>query len=103
MSTSKTLENFWRKYSAETHPRTKVIDWFMLFLAAIIVLQIFYVFVVGDDFPRNAAITGIFAPGGVMILLAEMRKSGEKKNFRKLAEFFVASLVLFAVSINFIG
>ncbi len=75
----------------------------MLFLAALMAVQVFYVFVVGDDFPRNAAITGIFAPGGVMILLAELRKSGEKKNFRKLAEFFLASLVLFVVSINFIG
>ena len=75
----------------------------MLYLAAIIAVQIFYIFVVGDDFPRNAAITGIFAPGGIIILLAEMRKSGEKKHLRKLAEFFIASLVLFVVTINFIG
>ena len=66
-------------------------------------LQFFYRVVVGDDFPKNAFIIGMFAPVGVIVLLLEMRKSGEKKNFRKLGEFFIASLVLFLVSINFVG
>jgi len=66
-------------------------------------IQFFYRLVVGDDFPKNAFITGMFTPLGVIVLLLELRKSGEKQNFRKLGEFFVASLVLFLVSINFVG
>jgi hypothetical protein len=80
-----------------------VIVWFVLFLIAIMSIQFFYRIVVGDDFPKNAFITGMFTPLGVIVLLLEMRKSGEKKNFRKLGEFFVACLVLFLVAINFVG
>ncbi len=65
-------------------------------------VQFFYRIVVGDDFPKNAFLTGMFCPLGVVVLLLELRKD-EKKNFRKLAEFFVATLVLFVVSINFVG
>jgi hypothetical protein len=65
-------------------------------------VQFFYRLVVGDDFPKNAFITGMFAPLGVIVLLLELRKS-ETKNFRKLGEFFIACLVLFIVSINFVG
>jgi hypothetical protein len=66
-------------------------------------IQFFYRMVVGDDFPKNAFLVGMFCPLGVIVLLLEMRKAGNKKNFRKLGEFFVASLVLFLVSINFVG
>ncbi len=59
--------------------------------------------IVGDDFPKNAFLTSMFCPVGVIVLLLEMRKNGGKRNFRKLAEFFVAALVLFVVSINFVG
>jgi hypothetical protein len=40
--------------------------------------------IVGDDFPKNAFIVGMFCPIGVIVLLLEMRKSGIKTNFRKL-------------------
>jgi hypothetical protein len=62
-----------------------MIDWFIVFLTAIIFVQFFYRMVVGDDFPKNAYLTSLFCPLGVIILLLEMRKSGERKNFRKLA------------------
>lgn len=84
MSLDKTVQNFWAKYSTETHPRVKVIDWFILFLIAIMSIQFFYRMVVGDDFPKNAFLAGMFCPVGVIILLLEMRKNGGKKNFRKL-------------------
>jgi uncharacterized membrane protein len=95
------IDSFWKRYSAETHPRVKIIDWFILYLIAVIALQFFYRIVVGDDFPKNSFLTGMFCPIGVIVLLVSIR-SGEK-NYRKLAEFFVACLVLFIVSINFIG
>ena len=67
----------------------------------IIKAQLFYRVVVGDDFPRNAFVSGIFCPLGVIVLLVILR--GEGLNFRRLGEFFVACLVLFLVSINFAG
>jgi len=76
MSLDKTLQTFWNKYSAETHPRVKVIDWFVLFFISIMAIQFFYRLVVGDDFPKNAFLTGMFCPLGVIVLLLEMRKSG---------------------------
>ena len=65
-------------------------------------LQFFYRVVVGEDFPKNAFVIGMFCPLGVIVLLLELRKS-EQRNFRRLGEFFVATLVLFLVSINFVG
>jgi hypothetical protein len=76
MSLDKTLQTFLNKYSTETHPRVKVIDWFVLFLISIMAIQFFYRLVVGDDFPKNAFLTGMFCPLGVIVLLLEMRKSG---------------------------
>lgn len=95
------VDGFWKKYSAETSERVKLIDWFTVFLLSVIGVQFFYRIVVGDDFPKNAFLTGMFCPLGVIILLVTIRE--EKKDYRKLAEFFVACLVLFLVSINFVG
>ena len=95
------LSGFWDKYSAETPSRVKLIDWFIVYLLTIIATQFFYRMVVGDDFPKNAFLTGMFCPLGVIILLITIRQ--EKKDYRKLGEFFLACLVLFVVSINFIG
>lgn len=45
-------------------------------------VQFFYRMVVGDDFPKNAFLTGMFCPLGVIILLTTIRQ--EKKDYRKL-------------------
>ena len=95
------LADFWRMYSAETSERVKLIDWFILFLVTLMGLQFFYRLVVGDDFPKNAFLTGMFCPLGIVVLLVNIRS--EKKDYRQLAEFFLAALVLFLVSINFLG
>jgi len=76
------LDDFWKKYSAETPSRVKLIDWFIIYLIAIIGVQFFYRIVVGDDFPKNAFITGIFCPLGVIILLISIRQ--KEKDYRKL-------------------
>ena len=95
------LGGFWEKYSSETPSRVKLIDWFILYLVTVMGTQFFYRMVVGDDFPKNAFLTGMFCPLGVIVLLITIRQ--EKKDYRKLGEFFLACLVLFIVSINFIG
>ena len=78
-----------------------MIDLFTLYLVAIICCQLFYRFVVGDDFPRNAFVSGIFCPLGVIVLLVILR--GKGRDLKQLAEFFLACLVLFITAINFAG
>ena len=95
------VSSFWKVYEATSTPRTKIIDAFILYLIAIIGCQFFYRMVVGDDFPRNAFVSGIFCPLGVIVLLVILRS--RELDFRQLAEFFLASIVLFIASINFAG
>jgi hypothetical protein len=95
------IEAFWNHYSSETDTHTKIIDLFIVYLVAIIGCQFFYRLVVGDDFPRNAFVSGMFCPLGVIVLLVILR--GRGRDLRQVAEFFLASLVLFITAINFAG
>ena len=95
------LSSFWDSYAASSTPRTRLIDLFILYLLVIIKCQLFYRVVVGDDFPRNAFVSGLFCPLGVIVLLVVLRSGS--LNFRQLAEFFLATAVLFVASINFAG
>ena len=95
------IAGFWEIYSAQSTPRTRIIDLFIVYLIVIIKCQLFYRLVVGDDFPRNAFVSGTFCPLGVIVLLVILR--GRGLDFRQLAEFFLAALVLFVASINFAG
>ena len=70
-----TLEIFWKKYSEETPQKLKMIDAFILYLLTIIGVQFFYRIIVGNDFPKNAFLTGLFCPIGVIVLLLALRKS----------------------------
>lgn len=96
-----TVGSFWRHYSKATDTHTKMIDIFITYLMVIISCQVFYRVIVGDDFPRNAFVSGIFCPLGVAVLLVILRGSG--RDLKQLAEFFLASLVLFITAINFAG
>ncbi len=95
------VEGFWDHYATSTDAHTKIIDLFIVYLIAVIGCQFFYRMVVGDDFPRNAFVSGIFCPLGVAVLLVILR--GRGRDLRQLAEFFIASLVLFITAINFAG
>lgn len=95
------IEGFWSHYSNTTDTHTKMIDLFILYLLVILKCQLFYRFVVGDDFPRNAFVSGTFCPIGVIVLLVILR--GRGRDLRQIAEFFLAALVLFITAINFAG
>jgi hypothetical protein len=95
------LKQFWNQYSKITDTHTKMIDLFILYLLVLIGCQIFYRLVVGDDFPRNAFVSGTFCPLGVLVLLVILR--GGARDLKQLAEFFLACLVLFITAINFAG
>lgn len=96
-----TVRSFWRHYSKATDTHTKMIDIFIVYLMVIISCQVFYRVIVGDDFPRNAFVSGIFCPLGVAVLLVILRGNG--RDLKQLAEFFLASIVLFITAINFTG
>lgn len=95
------VEGFWSHYTKTTDTHTKIIDLFIVYLVAIISCQFFYRLVVGDDFPRNAFVSGMFCPLGVIVLLVILR--GRGRDLRQLGEFFLAALVLFITAINFAG
>lgn len=95
------VEGFWSHYSKGTDTHTKMIDLFIIYLIMIVSCQVFYRFIVGDDFPRNAFVSGVFCPIGVAVLLVILR--GRGRDLRQLAEFFLACLVLFITAINFAG
>lgn len=95
------IEGFWSHYTKTTDTHTKIIDLFIVYLIALIGCQFFYRIIVGDDFPRNAFVSGIFCPLGVAVLLVILR--GRGRDLRQLAEFFLACLVLFITAINFAG
>jgi hypothetical protein len=77
------LTHFWRHYSKITDTHTKMIDLFILYLLVLISCQLFYRMVVGDDFPRNAFVSGIFCPLGVLVLLVILRSGS--RDLRQLA------------------
>jgi hypothetical protein len=77
------VEGFWSHYSKATDSHTKIIDLFIIYLLAIVGCQFFYRLVVGDDFPRNAFVSGMFCPIGIIVLLVILR--GRGRDLRQLA------------------
>jgi hypothetical protein len=77
------LTNFWKQYSKTTDTHTKMIDLFILYLLMLMCCQLFYRLVVGDDFPRNAFVSGIFCPLGVLVLLVILRSGA--RDLKQLA------------------
>lgn len=107
-----TVSNFWKKYSEGTPVKIKLVDSFILFLTSLIVWQLFYRIVSGTDFPKNAFLSGIFAPLGVITLAVafrmhivndEGRMIPESQTYRALWEFMAGLVVLSVVAINFLG
>lgn len=80
---SVSVEGFWSQYSKATDTHTKMIDLFILYLIMIVSCQVFYRVIVGDDFPRNAFVSGVFCPIGVAVLLVILR--GRGRDLRQLA------------------
>lgn len=106
-----TIADFWKKYS-QTPVKVKLMDSFILYLLSLIVWQLFYRLVAGTDFPKNAFLSGIFAPLGVIVMTVALRmhtvtEDGKmlrfNKIYRALWEYLAALVVLFVVTVNFIG
>lgn len=107
-----TVSNFWKKYSEGTPVKIKLVDSFILFLTSLIIWQLFYRIVSGTDFPKNAFLSGIFAPLGVITLAVAFRMHivndegkmiPENQTYRALWEFMAGLVVLSVVAINFLG
>jgi hypothetical protein len=106
-----TITDFWKKY-AQTPVKVKLIDSFILYLISLIVWQMFYRIVAGTDFPKNAFLSGIFAPLGVIVMTVALRMHAVGEDgkmlrlnqiYRALWEYLAGLVVLFVVTINFIG
>jgi oligosaccharyltransferase complex subunit epsilon len=86
----------------------KLIDAFVLYLSSLIVWQVFYRYVLGTDFPKNAYLSGILAPLGVIVTTIALRlqitsQANKVSVYRAFWEFLAALLVLFVVIVNFLG
>ena len=107
--TKNPIQLFWNKYSTQTPSQIKLIDSFVLFLTSLIVWQVFYRYVAGTDFPKNAYLSGIFAPLGVIVMAIALRlQIGDNppnniSTHRAFWEFLFGLLILFVVIVNFLG
>lgn len=103
------IQLFWDKYSTQTPTQIKLIDAFVLFLTSLIVWQVFYRYVAGTDFPKNAYLSGIFAPLGVIVMAVALRMQIGDDSPNKISvnrafwEFLFGLLILFVVIVNFLG
>jgi oligosaccharyltransferase complex subunit epsilon len=106
------VSNFWKKYSKDTPSKIKLIDSFMLFLLSLIVWVMFYRIIVGNDFPKNAFLSSVYTPLGVLAMAVALRMhicgdDGKllrvNQQYRPFWEFMFGLIVIFVVGINFLG
>ncbi|RYP67328.1 hypothetical protein DL769_005807 [Monosporascus sp. CRB-8-3] len=106
-----TVRSIVRHYQKTTPQRTKLLDAFMAFLAAVGALQFAYCILMGN-FPFNAFLSGFCATVGQFVLTASLRiqtTEANKSEFpsvspeRAFADYIVSSLILHFFCINFIN
>ncbi|CAG9938290.1 unnamed protein product [Clonostachys rosea f. rosea IK726] len=107
----KVLINLYNHYIDETPQRTKLLDVFLVFLAAVGALQFLYCVLAGN-YPFNAFLSGFGATVGQFVLTISLRiqtTEANKSEFpqvspeRSFADFIVCSLILHFFCINFIN
>lgn len=105
------LMNICQHYLKETPQRTKLLDAFLFFLAAVGVLQFLYCILAGS-YPFNAFLSGFCATVGQFVLTVSLRiqtTEANKNDFpsvspeRAFADYVVCSLILHFFCVNFIN
>ncbi|GAA6051067.1 hypothetical protein JCM3770_005482 [Rhodotorula araucariae] len=105
------LASLWDNYRAQTAPRLKLIDSFMLFLMLTGIAQFLYCIAV-TNFPFNAFIGGFAATVGQFVLLGALRiqsNPANKSTFpalspeRAFGDFLFGSLILHFFVWNYLG
>ncbi|KAL6868497.1 oligosaccharyl transferase [Trichoderma novae-zelandiae] len=107
----KVLQNIYQYYMKETPQRTKLIDVFLVFIAAVGALQFLYCILAGN-YPFNAFLSGFGATVGQFVLTISLRiqtTAANKSEFpevspeRAFADYVVCSLILHFFCVNFIN
>ncbi|KFH47216.1 Dolichyl-diphosphooligosaccharide--protein glycosyltransferase subunit-like protein [Hapsidospora chrysogenum ATCC 11550] len=107
----KVLQNIYNYYMTETPQRTKLLDVFLVFLAAVGALQFLYCILAGN-YPFNAFLSGFCGTVGQFVLTISLRIQTTKANKaefpkvspeRAFADYVVCSLILHFFCVNFIN
>ncbi|KEY70643.1 hypothetical protein S7711_02246 [Stachybotrys chartarum IBT 7711] len=105
------LGNIYTYYTKETPQRTKLIDVFLAFLAAVGALQFVYCVLAGN-YPFNAFLSGFCATVGQFVLTISLRIQSTEANKtefpsvspeRAFADYVFCSLILHFFCVNFIN
>ena len=101
--------SFFKNYKESNPQKIRLIDTFIIFNYLLLLIQIGYMFTNGLD-PMNSFLSGIICCVGTMTLLICLRLSVNPKTKipgyateKVFAEFFIASIILYFVCVNFIG
>ena len=103
------IQTFYQNYKDTNSEKIRLIYTFIVFSGIVLILQLIYMLTNGLD-PMNSLIAGLISCLGTITLLVCLRlhvnpktKLPENSTEQVYAEFFVASLILFFVCINFVG
>lgn len=109
-----TIDTTINDYFKSLTPRLKLIDFFLIFLICLGILQFIYVILIGN-FPFNAFLGGFISCVGQFVLLVSLRlqindsNNTNNKLFkgispeRSFGDFIFASLILHFIVIHFIN
>ncbi|CAM6033012.1 unnamed protein product [Sphagnum compactum] len=110
MADAQALVTALRSAYASTPVKLKIIDLYVVFSLATVLVQVIYMSLVGS-FPFNAFLSGILSCIGsaVLAVCLRMQVNKENKEFKDLpperafADFVLCNLVLHLVIMNFLG
>ncbi|KAK9234475.1 DAD family-domain-containing protein [Lipomyces kononenkoae] len=105
------VQQAWASYIKDTPRKLKLVDTFMVFLAAVGIIQFVYCILVGN-YPFNAFLSGFSITVGQFVLAASLRMQANPDNSgqfekvtpeRAFADFIFGSLILHFFAYNFIN
>ncbi|KAH8118497.1 defender against death DAD protein [Phellopilus nigrolimitatus] len=105
------MKSLWTSYNADTLPRLKLIDAFLVFIMLSGVAQFLYCIIV-TNYPFNAFLAGFASSVGQFVLTASLRSQVNPENKqqfadvspeRAFADFAFGSIVLHFFVFNFLG
>ena len=103
------IDIFYKNYKNSNPQKIRLIDMFIVFNFLVFCIQMVYVILNGLD-PMNSFLSGVLACLGTITLLVCLRLHVNPKTKlvtdspeKVYAEYFIASLILYFVCINFMG
>ena len=103
------FSTFYQNYKNTNSEKLRLIDIFIVFSGFILIVQVIYAGIIGL-YPRNSFLSGIIVCIGIMFLFVNLimnvnlnEQNKLNSNEQVFAEYFIASLILYFVCINFLG